>query len=188
MDFKTLGGWPDNPGSLEPRGPHTRDREEAVGSAHRPDQGVDAVGVVSVRHGRFGPGREARDRACAAQVLLAFDSEKPQEQFELRTKGVLGPRDVARRGLLDSTNDWFGEGLAAWYQNRLRPMDLGAKVAESFVDAEPRRTLQFAWTVVGTLMTKHRERMPALLAAFLAANSTDREPHLGPVLSTTWEG
>jgi hypothetical protein len=105
---------------------------------------------------------------------------------------------------LDSRDDWFQEGLASWYQERLRPeADLAKQVKESVLDADKRRPLESicgpqgklrgayvsALTIGGLLASgKYRARLPRLAAAFAQAKSTNLEPHLATVLETDWAG
>jgi hypothetical protein len=105
---------------------------------------------------------------------------------------------------LDNRDDWFQEGLASWYQERLRPQaDLAKLVKENVLVADRRRPLESicgpqgklrsdhlsAFTIVGTLASgKYRARLPRLAAAFAQAKSTNLEPHLAAVLETDWAG
>ncbi|MCA8965715.1 MAG: hypothetical protein H6838_10690 [Planctomycetes bacterium] len=100
--------------------------------------------------------------------------------------------------------DWFHEGVAAYYQNELRPQaGLAELIAHDYVDTVPKvRPIDVAGpkarfggqyilglTMVATLLSEpYRAKVPALVTAFQAAKSTALGPQLGPVLQTDWEG
>ncbi len=111
---------------------------------------------------------------------------------------------LAKSALLDARPEWFQEGVAAYYQNELRPQaGLADQIATSYLgDSVERRPIDVAGpqgrfrgeyvlclTMVATLMSEpYRAKLPALVDAFQAAKSTELGAQLGPVLQTDWDG
>lgn len=105
---------------------------------------------------------------------------------------------------LGNKGEWLQEGLATHYQLAFHPQDDFAKIVEQGVaesggrlplrrltDSSRLETRHYwqAATVVGYLLEDpaYRRLLPLLLAAFREAGETDLEPHLGPILGTTWD-
>lgn len=110
---------------------------------------------------------------------------------------------IEKSASLGAAGDWFQEGVAAYYQDQLRPdAGVAAKLGADYTEAGARKLLalcgpQARWkgdyllamTVFSTLQSEpYRARLPALVAAFQRAKSTELGAQLGPILATDWDG
>lgn len=110
---------------------------------------------------------------------------------------------LEKSACLAAVPDWFQEGVAAFYQQELRPQaSLGEKLGGGYTDGGAGKLAAFcgpqakwkgeyvlALTVVATLLSEpYRAKLPALIAAFQRAKSTDLGAQLGPILATDWDG
>jgi hypothetical protein len=111
---------------------------------------------------------------------------------------------VAHGVLLGNRGEWFHEGLATHYQVQIHPQENFSQIVmQGLADTNQRLPLAQilsgrpipqnrywqAATVIDMLLTgeKYKSRVPALIAAFQQAGSTDIMPQLQPVLNVTAE-